>query len=137
MEKKNPLLVKKHWHLIVWEVPAVGLPQKISTYSATRKRLASIPEIRAAQQERQVPQGAVLVNVGYLGFGTQYDLTGESPVKPPSKVSEDFLAGMEAGLHYTGPPEPINPFSDEQGDGYRAQEWQLGYANGLRFRKKP
>ena len=133
-KKQNPLLVKKHWHLMVYTVPCQGLPQSLSLYANSKQRLMTLPEISAARESRGIPDGAVLIGLDYMGFGSQCDFTGQHPDPVPSAVTDAWLQGMEMALSAGDPTQLVNPYDNVEHDVHYAQEWQLGFSTGLRMR---
>lgn len=122
--------IKRHWHLTVFSVPAAGHTSTVSLYLASKKRLITVPEINAGRANRKIPDESVITNIAYLGFGTQYEFTGTSAVKPPSNTSVAYHQGLAASL---APVPAVNPHKDE----YSASEWELGHAAGHRAKSTP
>lgn len=127
--KQDDKAVKRHWHLVVFEVPAVGHFTKISSYLWSRKRMITVPEINNMRIERNLPANSVLVNIAYMGMGTQYELTGSSPDPVPTRTTPAYLEGLSHAVRCEDPALVLNPHPEE--DLFHHQEWQTGFAAGL------
>lgn len=134
MEKKNPLLVKKHWHLLVFHIPDVGLPKVNSVYASSKNRLISVPEIAQSRATARIPEHAIISGHSYLGYGSQSQLTGEDPKPKPSEISPIYLQAMEAVTRAPDPQVLVNPFTVEEHGEYAVQEWASGYAAALHLK---
>lgn len=132
--EQNPMLVEKHWHLLVYTVAAIGLPNTVSLYTSSADRLITIPEINQARKTGDVGEQAVLTGVSYLGFGSQSKFTGQPATPAPSQVSVMFTEGLKAGLAAESPEHALNPYIHDTTKAYQAEEWQLGFANGQTLR---
>lgn len=122
-KKVDPTLVKRHWHLLAFDIPMAGFFGRSSMYVYSKKRLLSMPEVQLARHERNVPQGATLISISYLGMGNQHELAGTSPVKEPSTTSPAYHEGLRAAL-VDGAPNPY------PADAFEHQEWWLGNGAG-------
>lgn len=125
---------KRHWFLAVWSVPQVGSYMPVSAFVWSDKRSMTIPTINAAKEQRKVPDGSVLVNVAYVGFMTQHELTGTSPVPVPTVTTAAFNLGLEQALMVPDPEQLVNAFNE--GDAFLYAEWQAGCTRGREMRTK-
>lgn len=120
--------IKRHWFLAVWSVPQVGHFVPASAYVWSAKRHLSIPTLTAAKNQRNLDTGAVLVNVSYVGYMTQYELTGTSPNPVPTVTSTSFNLGLEQALTVPDIDELVNAFNPD--DAFNYSEWAAGCARG-------
>lgn len=133
-QQPDPNARKRHWFLAVWSVPQVGSYMPASAYVWSDKRSLTIPLLTAAKEQRKLGEGAVLVNVSYVGYMTQYELTGTSPEPVPSVTTAAFNLGLEQALTVPDPEQLINPFNI--GDDFQRTEWQAGLTRGCEMRTK-
>lgn len=134
MTQVDPNTRKRHWFLAVWSVPQAGFLAPISAYVSATKRQLTIPEINAAKAQRQLGDGAVLVNVAYVGYMTQYELTGTSPDPVPTVTTAAFNLGLEQALTVPDPLQLQNAFPETEE--FNRAEWDLGAARGREMRTK-
>lgn len=125
---------KRHWFLAVWSVPQVGSYSPASAYVWSDKRSLTIPQLSAAKEQRKLGDGAVLVNVAYVGFMTQYELTGTSPDPVPTVMSDAYTLGLEQALTAPNPDQMVNAYP--VGDQFNCAEWDMGAARGREMRVK-
>ena len=125
---------KRHWFLAVWSVPQVGSYMPASAYVWSDKRSLSIPLLTAAKEQRKLGEGAVLVNVAYVGYMTQYELTGTSPEPVPTVTTTAYSLGLEQAMTVPDPEQLVNAFAE--GDAFNRAEWQAGFACGREMRTK-
>lgn len=125
---------KRHWFLAVWSVPQVGSYSPASAYVWSDKRSLTIPQLTAAKEQRKLGDGAVLVNVAYVGHMTQYELTGTSPDPIPTVMSDAYTLGLEQALSATHPSQLVNAFPE--GEPFNHAEWGMGFTRGLAMRNK-
>lgn len=130
----DPSACKRHWFLATWSVPQVGHFVPSSAFVWSSKRSISIPTLNAAKQQRKLNDGAVLVSVSYVGYMTQYELTGTSPDPVPSVTSSAYSLGLEQALTVPGPEKLINAF--QPSDAFSHAEWEAGAAKGCELRTR-
>lgn len=134
MKTKDERLQKRHWHLAVWSIPQVGTYVPVSVFAWSQKRAITVPELTAARNQRQVPEGAVLVNVAYIGLMNQFELTGLSPDPVPTTTTPAYTMGLEQTMSVPDPTKLVNAFPEE--DQFNHTEWALGNATGITMRTK-
>jgi hypothetical protein len=134
MTQVDPNTRKRHWFLVVWSVPQAGFLAPVSAYVSSDKRRLTIPEINTAKGQRQLPEGAVVVNVAYVGHMTQYELTGTSPEPVPTVVTAAFNLGLEQALTVPDPLQLQNAFPETEE--FNRAEWESGAARGRDMRTK-
>jgi hypothetical protein len=125
---------KRHWFLAVWSVPQVGSYMPASAYVWSDKRSLSIPQLSSAKEQRKLGEGAVLVNVAYVGYMTQYELTGTSPEPVPSVTTTAYNLGLEQALASLNPEQLVNAFP--LNDDFNRAEWEAGIACGREMRTR-
>lgn len=123
---------KHHWHLAVWSNPQIGTFVPVSVFAMSKKRSITIPELTAAKSQRNVPDGAVLVNVAYIGCMPQHELTGISPDPVPTTQTPAFTLGLEQTLSVLDVAYLMNAYQDE--DSFNHGEWEKGRDYGLTLR---
>lgn len=128
----DPSASKRHWFLATWSVPQVGHFVPSSAFVWSTKRSISIPTLNAAKQQRKLNDGAVLVSVSYVGYMTQYELTGTSPDPVPTVTSSAYSLGLEQALTVPDPEKLINAF--QPSDDFSHAEWEAGAAKGRELR---
>jgi hypothetical protein len=131
---QDPSARKRHWYLAVWSVPQVGSYMPASAYVWSDKRSLTIPQLTAAKEQRKLGEGAVLVNVAYVGFMTQYELTGTSPEPVPSATTAAYNLGLEQALAHPNPSQLVNAFNI--GDDFNRTEWEAGVARAQDMRTR-
>jgi hypothetical protein len=134
MAKADPSSIKRHWFLAVWSVAQVGSYMPASAYVWSDKRSLSIPILNAAKEQRKLGEAAVLINVSYVGYMTQYELTGTSPDPVPSVTTAAYNLGLEQALTVPDPEQLVNAFPE--GDDFNRMEWDKGSARGREMRSK-
>ena len=125
---------KRHWFLAVWSVPQVGSYMPASAYVWSDKRNLTIPQLSAAKEQRKLGEGAVLVNVAYVGFMTQYELTGTSPEPVPTKTTAAYNLGLEQALASANPEQLVNAFNLD--DDFNRAEWEAGVTRATEMRTR-
>lgn len=134
MSHVDPNTRKRHWFLLVWSVPQAGFLAPISAYASSAKRQMTIPESNTAKQQRGLGDGAVLVNVSYVGYMTQYELTGTSAEPVPTHSTTAYNLGLEQALMVPDPTQLQNAFPAEEA--FNHAEWKAGHARGSDMRLK-
>lgn len=134
MSKQDPQARKRHWYLAVWSVPQVGSYMPASAYVWSDKRSLSIPVLNAAKEQRKLGEGAVLVSVSYVGYMSQYELTGTSPQPVPTVTTDAYNLGLEQALTVPDPGQLVNAFLED--DDFQRTEWDAGVARGREMRAK-
>lgn len=134
MTTVDPSTRKRHWFLAAWSVPQVGHFVPSSAFVWSDKRSINIPTLNAAKQQRKLGDGAVLVSVSYVGYMTQYELTGTSADPVPSTTSAAYNLGLEQALSVADVEQLVNAFADA--DQFNHAEWQAGATRGFEVRKK-
>ena len=125
---------KRHWFLATWSVPQVGHYAPASAYVWSDKRSLNIPTLNAAKVQRKLGDGAVLVGVSYVGFMTQYELTGTFPDPVPTSTTISYNLGLEQALSVSEPEKLINAYPED--DHFNHAEWEVGAARGREMRAK-
>lgn len=125
---------KRHWFLAVWSVPQIGHFVPMSAYVWSDKRSINIPTLTAAKQQRKLGDGAVLIGVSYVGYMTQYELTGTSPEPVATTTTAAYNLGLEQALSVPEPEKLVNAFQAE--DRFHHEEWQAGANRGREMREK-
>lgn len=133
-KSQDPNARKRHWFLAVWSVAQVGSYMPASAYVWSDKRSLSIPTLNAAKEQRKLGEGAVLVSVSYVGYMTQYELTGTSPEPVPTVTTAAYTLGLEQALTVPNPEQLVNAFPE--GDPFQRAEWQAGFTCGREMRSK-
>lgn len=130
----DPSTRKRHWFLAAWSVPQVGHFVPSSAFVWSDKRSINIPALNAAKQQRKLGDGAVLVSISYVGYMTQYELTGTSPDPVPSTTSTAYSLGLEQALTVPEPEKLINAFQSD--DAFSHAEWEAGATKGRELRMR-
>lgn len=125
---------KRHWFLVVWSVPQIGHFVPMSAYVWSDKRSINIPTLNAAKQQRKLGDGAVLIGVSYVGYMTQYELTGTSPEPVPSTTTVSYNLGLEQALSVPEPEKLVNAYPED--DRFNHAEWEAGATRGREMRAK-
>ena len=126
---KNAKSIKRHWYLLAYSCPAPGTYTPTSMFVWAKGRYLTLPEIKAAREQRQIPDGSVLTTISYVGFQDQYTFTGESPVVPPTVMSDTYKRAMQTAMNAPNPHDFPNPYTTD--DPYNYREWENGFALGL------
>ena len=134
MAKPDERLKKRHWFLAVWSVPQAGHYATANAYVWSQTRAITIPVLNGARESRKLPDGSMLVNVAYLGFMNEFELTGLSPEPVASVTSAAYNLGMEQTFTVPDPTQLVNAFPEA--DTFNNQEWEKGaaYARELRLK---
>lgn len=119
---------KRHWFLAVWSVPQPGAYVPLSAFVWSKTRSVTIPILNGARESRKIPEGSPLINVAYVGYMTEFELTGTSQAPVASVTSAAYNMGMEQTLTVNDPTKLVNAFPE--GDTFNHQEWALGAAVG-------
>lgn len=130
----DPSTRKRHWFLAAWSVPQVGHFVPSSAFVWSDKRSINIPALNAAKQQRKLGDGAVLVSISYVGYMTQYELTGTSPDPVPSVTSTAYSLGLEQALTVPDPEKLVNAFQPD--DAFSHAEWEAGATKGRELRMR-
>ena len=130
----DPRTRKRHWFLAAWSVPQVGHFVPSSAFVWSDKRSINIPALNAAKQQRKLGDGAVLVSISYVGYMTQYELTGTSPDPVPSVTSTAYSLGLEQALTVSDPEKLVNAFQPD--DAFSYAEWEVGATKGRELRMR-
>lgn len=125
---------KRHWFLAVWSVPQAGHYITANAYVWSKSRAISIPVLNGARESRKLPEGSTLVNVAYLGFMNEFELTGTSEKPVATVTTAAYNLGLEQALSVADPTLLVNAF--EESDTFNYQEWALGAAIGRDVRTK-
>lgn len=134
MAKVDPNTSKRHWFLAVWSAPQIGAYVPMSAYVCSDKRSLTIPQINAAKDQRKAPDGSVLVNVAYIGYMSQYELTGTSAAPVPTTVTAAYTLGLEQALTVPHPATLVNAFPPS--DEFQFAEWEAGRKQGMEMLTK-
>lgn len=130
----DPNARKRHWWLAVWSVPQAGHFAPMSAYLWTSGRNVTIPQINTAKQQRQLPDASVLTGIHYVGYQSQYELTGTKADPIPSALTPAYNLGLEQALAAADPTVLVNVYTEAAP--FERSEWQAGYDRGLELRKK-
>lgn len=134
MTKADDRLKKRHWFLAVWDVLQPGTYVTRNAYVWSKTRAITIPTLNAARVSRQLPDGSSLVNVAYLGFMTEYELTGTSPEPVATVTSAAYNLGLEQSFTVPDPSQLVNAFPED--DTFNHKEWAQGATVGRDMRAK-
>ena len=125
---------KRHWFLAVWSVPQPGAYVPLSAFVWSRTRAVSLPILNGARESRKLPDNSTLINVAYVGYMTEYELTGTSPEPVATVTSAAYNLGLEQTFTVPDPNQLVNAFPED--DTFNHQEWALGAAVGRDMRTK-
>jgi len=125
---------KRHWFLAVWSVPQPGAYVPLSAFVWSKTRAVTIPVLNGARESRKIPEGSPLINVSYVGYMTEFELTGTSAEPVASVTSAAYNLGMEQTFTVPDPSQLVNAFPED--DTYNHQEWAQGAAVGRSLRTK-
>lgn len=125
---------KRHWFLAVWSVPQPGAYVPMSAFVWSKSRAVTIPILNAARESRKLPEGSTLVNVAYVGYMNEFELTGTNQAPVASVTSAAYNLGLEQTITVPDPSQLVNAFPE--GDTFNHQEWALGAAVGRDMRSK-
>lgn len=134
MSQDAERLKKRHWFLGVWSVPQAGHFVTANAYFWSRTRAVTIPTVNSARDSRKLPEGSTLVNVVYMGYMTEFELTGTSPEPVASVTSAAYNLGLEQVFAVPDPSQLVNAFPED--DTFNHQEWACGAAFGRDMRTK-
>lgn len=134
MSQADDRLKKRHWFLAVWSVPQPGAYVPMSAFVWSKSRAISIPVLNAARESRKLPEGSTLINVAYVGYMNEFELTGTSPEPVASVTSAAYTLGLEQTFTVPDPSQLVNAFPES--DTFNHQEWAMGAAVGRDMRAK-
>lgn len=121
----------KHWYLLAYQVQVPGAWVPHSIIVASDKVELNVPQLNMLKKAHQVPDGAVLVGISYMGWQTEKSINGQPEIDPPTKLSDAYRVGMvsAARVRPSDEQQPINPYSGlTPEDMAKADEWASGFA---------
>lgn len=125
---------KRHWFLAVWSVPQPGAFLQANAYFWAPSRNATIPLVNGARNSRGLSENAIVVNVAYMGYMTEAQLTGVPIAPVPTVTTAAYNLGLEQSMTVPDLSKLVNAFPES--DTFNHQEWALGYAVGKDVRAK-
>ena len=125
---------KRHWFLAVWSVPQPGAYVPMSAFVWSKSRAVTIPVLNGARESRKLPEGSTLINVAYVGYMTEFELTGTTQAPVASVTSAAYNLGLEQTFTVPDPSQLMNAFPED--DIFNHKEWALGAAVGRDMRAK-
>lgn len=120
---------KQHWFLLSFMYPGPGQWVPHSYMASAPGKKLTLPYITAAKANNNTPENAVLLATSYMGYMSAHEIRGTSDKPVPTKMSDAYRQGMQAGL--TGDEDVVNPYLAAEGmpdQNLHIYEWAEGLA---------